>query len=282
MRIGIIGSGTMGSGLAQLFAQCGHVKYVLWKTTRRVSDSVLLEGVVSQWGKMESKGKISGDDLLQFRSKVNFTDNYNNFSKLDFVVEAVTEDISIKKLVRKEAAQYMSDVAVYATNTSSLSITEIAASSKNPQNVVGLHFFNPAPLMRLTEVVVGVHTSDNVKNFCIDFSVLLGKSPVLVNEAPGFIVNRMLIPMINEAIGILAEGVSSPSDIDLAMVNGANHPIGPLALADLIGNDVCLSIMQVLHDETGDPKYRAHPLLRKMVRAGKLGRKIGVGFFEYK
>ena len=168
-----------------------------------------------------------------------------------------------------------------ASNTSSLSITELACLSSNPANVIGLHFFNPAPVMMLTEIIKGLMTSQTTIDWAINFSRNLGKEPVLVTESPGFIVNRMLIPMINEAIGILAEGVASAEEIDKAMCLGANHPIGPLALADLIGNDVNLSIMETLHMETGDPKYRAHPLLRKMVRANWLGRKTGTGFFKY-
>jgi 3-hydroxybutyryl-CoA dehydrogenase len=170
---------------------------------------------------------------------------------------------------------------VIATNTSSLSITELASITKNPENVVGLHFFNPAPVMKLVEIIVGLSTSNETATWAFKFAKGLGKEPVLVNEAPGFIVNRMLIPMINEAIGILAEGVATAEEIDRAMKFGANHPIGPLALADLIGNDVNLSIMETLHNETGDPKYRAHPLLRKMVRANRLGRKTGIGFYRY-
>ena len=170
---------------------------------------------------------------------------------------------------------------ILATNTSSLSITELSCFFENPSNVIGLHFFNPAPIMQLTEVISGLLTSQETIDWTMAFAANLGKSPVLVNEAPGFIVNRMLIPMINEAIGILAEGVACAEEIDRAMCLGANHPIGPLALADLIGNDVNLSIMETLYSETGDPKYRAHPLLRKMVRANRLGRKTKHGFFMY-
>lgn len=200
---------------------------------------------------------------------------------LDFVIEAVAENIEVKKDVFAKASEHIDSHTVFASNTSSLSITEIASVAKYKQNVIGLHFFNPAPIMGLNEVVSGMLTSDSTRTFAFKLSSMLGKQPVLVNEAPGFIVNRMLIPMINEAIGVLAEGVASAEDIDAAMKNGANHPIGPLSLADMIGNDICLSIMEVLHNETGDPKYRAHPLLRKMVRANKLGRKSGSGFFDY-
>ena len=189
--------------------------------------------------------------------------------------------MDIKKQTFKELEEICKkDDCIFATNTSSLSVTEIGAGINRP--VIGMHFFNPAPVMKLIEVIRGENTTDEVNDKVIAISKEIGKTPVEVNEAPGFVVNRILIPMINEAVGILADGVASAEGIDTAMKLGANHPMGPLALGDLIGLDICLAIMDVLYNETGDPKYRAHVLLKKMVRAGKLGQKTGVGFFDYR
>lgn len=281
MRLAVVGAGTMGAGLVQLFAQSPSVDTVVWKVSGLEKGELGLRSVIKRWASLFEKGKISQSDLSTFQGKVRITVEYGDLENSDLVVEAVIEQMAAKKLVFKEISDSTSQRAILASNTSSLSITEIASVTKNPANVIGLHFFNPAPLMTLTEIVSGILTSEQTRQFAYDFSVGLGKKPVFVNEAPGFVVNRMLIPMVNEAIGVLAEGVASAVDIDAAMCNGANHPIGPLALADLIGNDVCLSIMEVLHAETGDPKYRAHPLLRKMVRGGLLGRKTGQGFHVY-
>lgn len=190
--------------------------------------------------------------------------------------------MEIKKIIFQELDKVCKKEAILATNTSSLSITAIATATTRPDKIVGMHFFNPVPVMKLVEVISGITTSNETKEIVLDIAKKVGKTPVVVEEAPGFVVNRILIPMINEAIGILAEGVATAEDIDNAMKLGANHPIGPLALADLIGNDVNLAIMEVLQEETGDPKYRAHPLLRKMVRGNLLGRKSGKGFYNYK
>lgn len=281
MRVCVIGSGTMGRGLVQVFAQAHFVEkvYVIAQTNSSFSD--LVDHIESIWRSAERKNKILESEYLNYKSKIEHSGTYEILGRVDFVIEAVPERIETKKSVFSQIAQHVASTTVVATNTSSLSVTEIASVMHYKENVVGLHFFNPAPVMRLTEVVTGMMTSEAVKQFAYDLSVRLGKTPVYVNEAPGFVVNRMLIPMINEAVGVFSEGVASALDIDTAMQKGANHPIGPLALADLIGNDVCLSIMDVLHSETGDPKYRAHPLLRKMVRAGKLGKKTMIGFFNY-
>lgn len=281
MRVGVIGTGTMGTGLAQLFCQADFINTVVWIYKSEGSKTVSMSKLHSRWMSSLNKNKFSDIEINQFQKKIDLCNTYEKLSGLDFVIEAVNENISIKKQVFSDVSVVLDEKTIFATNTSSLSVTEISSVVHNKQNVVGLHFFNPAPVMKLTEVVSGFLTSSNAINFAVELSIKLGKMPVLVNEAPGFVVNRMLIPMINEAIAVYAEGVASASDIDAAMVNGANHPIGPLALADMIGNDICLSIMEVLRNETGDPKYRAHPLLRKMVRAGKLGRKTGEGFFCY-
>lgn len=282
MKIGVIGSGTMGTGLVQLFAQADFVDSIYWIFHKVDSFQSSFETLKTRWKSALDKKKISDAELALFESKIKKSIDYGMLAGLDFVIEAVSENIDVKKDVFAKASEYIDSHTVFASNTSSLSITEIASVAKYRENVIGLHFFNPAPVMGLNEVVSGMLTSESTRNFAFELSSMLGKRPVLVNEAPGFIVNRMLIPMINEAIGVFAEGVASAEDIDAAMMNGANHPIGPLSLADMIGNDICLSIMEVLHNETGDPKYRAHPLLRKMVRANKLGRKSGIGFFQYK
>lgn len=281
LSIAVIGTGTMGKGIVQILAQADHVASVIWKGTSLESVQKAFSELEMQWGRMVAKKRLDPEAASRFVRKIHLAEDYDVLGRARCIIEAVPENIGTKRELFAHLARVAGADTILASNTSSLSITELASLTNNPENVVGLHFFNPAPVMKLTEVIAGLTTSQATLEWALDFACQLGKDPVVVNEAPGFIVNRMLIPMINEAIGILAEGVASAEEIDKAMRLGANHPIGPLALADLIGNDVNLSIMETLHNETGDPKYRAHPLLRKMVRANRLGRKTGFGFFKY-
>jgi len=281
LQIGIIGTGTMGAGIVQLLVRASCVERILW--CGRSYDSALKskDEVESRLLSLVKKNRLSNEDFACFVNKISIVSDLSSLESCNCIIEAVSEALDAKRQVFSEVAKICGPNTVLATNTSSLSITELASLVPFPENLVGLHFFNPAPIMKLAEVISGLTTSQKTIDWVLAFARNVGKDPVLVNEAPGFIVNRMLIPMINEAIGILAEDVASAEEIDKAMRLGANHPIGPLALADLIGNDVCLSIMETLHTETGDPKYRAHPLLRKMVRGNRLGRKSGHGFFAY-
>lgn len=279
MKVCVIGAGTMGSGIAQLFAATSH-ETLLCDIKQEFVDKGYAS-IERNLGRLVSKEKIGESQKEEILSNITCITDVENAKGAKLVVEAIIENMSIKKELFQKLDEIVGDQAVLATNTSSLSITELAAATKNPQRVVGMHFFNPAPVMKLVEIVKGLTTSDETQKKVVKITKALGKEGVIVNEAPGFVVNRILIPMINEAVGILAEGIASAADIDNAMKFGANHPIGPLALADLIGNDVNLAIMNELHEAFGDPKYRAHPLLKKMVRAGHLGRKTGKGFFVY-
>ena len=278
-KIVVIGGGTMGLDIAQVFARNGYDVVVrdIKDEIIQASEARLNKGL----DKLVSKGKLDEAGKKAITDKMTFTTDLNLAADADLVIEAAIENLDIKKSIFAELDKICKPETILASNTSSISITAIAAATKRPDKFIGMHFFNPATVMKLVEVIRGSHTSDETYKTIADLSVAIGKEPVEVNEAPGFVVNKILVPMINEAADLLYTGVASAEGIDNAMKLGANHPMGPLALGDLIGLDVCLAIMDTLFNETHDPKYRASLLLRKMVRAGKLGRKTGEGFFSY-
>jgi 3-hydroxybutyryl-CoA dehydrogenase len=278
-KVCVLGAGTMGAGIAQAFAAKGY-EVIL----RDIKDEFVergLAGIKKGLERLVKKEKMTEEKMEEILSNITGTVDINLAADCDLVVEAAIENMEIKRKIFAELDEICKPETILTSNTSSLSITEIAAATNRPDKVIGMHFFNPAPVMKLIEIIRGMATSQETFDAIKELASNMGKEPVEVAEAPGFVVNRILVPMINEAVGIYAEGVASVDDIDTAMKFGANHPMGPLALGDLIGLDVVLAIMDVLYSETGDSKYRAHTLLRKYVRAGWLGRKTKKGFYDY-
>ena len=278
-KIGVIGAGTMGSGIAQVAAQSGYE--VVLKDVKEEYVRAGLAKIKERLGKRVGEGKLEILEKDRILSNIKTTTSLEDCRNADLVIEAVIEKEDIKKHIFKELDTICNDETIFASNTSSISITRLAEITKRPERFAGMHFMNPAYAMKLVEVVKGMHTSDETVNIITAVAGIMGKIPVVVNDYPGFVSNRILMPMINDAVHCLQEGVASRESIDNVMRLGANHPMGPLELADFIGLDTCLAILEILHAELGE-KYRPCPLLRKMVAGGKLGRKSGEGFYEYR
>jgi 3-hydroxybutyryl-CoA dehydrogenase len=278
-KIGVVGAGTMGNGIAQIFAVAGYDVIM-----RDIKEDFVARGLATiqkNLDRMVARNKLTADDKEAALKRIRTTTELTPFADRDLIVEAIVEDVDVKTKLLRELDNICRDETIFATNTSSISITKVAAASKRPERVIGMHFFNPVPVMQLVEIIRALQTSDEVCETVEQVSRAVGKTPHTVKDSYGFVVNRVLIPMINEAINCLYEGLTQPEDIDAVMKLGANHPMGPLSLADLIGLDIVLDIMQTLYEGFDDPKYRPSPLLKQMVDAGYLGRKTGRGFFKY-
>ena len=277
--VGVVGSGTMGSGIAQACAVSGiHVMMV------DIAQEALEKGkktIANSLERLLSKEKITPEDQTRALSLIQTSTQYDALNNCDLVIEAATENLGLKIKILDLLKPHLKAQAILASNTSSISITQLAQVTQHPAQFIGMHFFNPVPMMALVEVIRGLQTNDATHEAVIELAKTLGKSPITVKNAPGFVVNRILVPMINEALFVLGEGIASAEDIDTGMKLGCNHPIGPLALADMVGLDVCLAVMEVYFNQFNDSKYRAAPLLREMVAAGHLGRKTGQGVYTY-
>lgn len=279
MKIMVLGAGTMGAGIVQTAAQAGFD--VVVRDIKQEFVDRGIKGIEKGLDKMVAKGRMEAEKKDAIMAKISGTVDLAEAKDCDLVIEAAVEIMDIKKAIFKELDSICKPECILASNTSALSITEIGAATGRADKVIGMHFFNPVPAMKLVEIIKGASTSQETYDAVKDISSTMGKSPVEINEAPGFVVNRLLIPMLNEGMYAVMEGVANAEDVDTSMKFGAGHPMGPLALADMIGLDICLAIMQTLQKEFGDDKYRPCPLLVKMVRAGKLGKKTGEGFFKY-
>lgn len=277
--VGIIGAGTMGNGIAQACAVSG-----LQVVMVDISEAAVQKGIATVAGSLDrliKKEKITAADKEAALARIQGSTSYEDLKKAQIVIEAATENHALKVKILQQIDALVAPEVILASNTSSISITQLAAATSRPDRFIGMHFFNPVPMMALVEIIRGLQTSDATHDAVKALAEALGKSPITVKNSPGFVVNRILVPMINEAFFVLAEGIATPEDIDAGMKLGCNQPIGPLALADMIGLDVCLAVMQVYLEEFGDSKYRACPLLKEMVAAGQLGRKTGRGVYTY-
>ena len=279
MKIMVLGAGTMGAGIVQVAAQAGFD--VIVRDIKQEFVDKGIAGIEKAMAKAVDRGRMEAADKEAAMGRISGTVDLAEAKDCDVVIEAAVEIMDIKKSIFKELDEVCKPECILASNTSALSVTEIGAATGRADKVIGMHFFNPVPAMKLVEIIKGASTSQETFDKIKDLTEKLGKTPVEINEAPGFVVNRLLIPMLNEGMYAVMEGVASEADVDTSMKLGAGHPMGPLALADMIGLDICLAIMQTLHREFGDDKYRPCPLLVKKVRAGKLGRKTGEGFFQY-